>query len=33
MATACDKCGDFVPPISFQSAQPQMCKTDAPRPQ
>jgi hypothetical protein len=26
----CDRCGDFVPPIKFQS---QVCKQEAPRPQ
>ena len=26
----CDRCGDFLPPIKFQS---QVCKQEAPRPQ
>jgi hypothetical protein len=29
MLSACDKCGDFVPPIKFST---QACKDEAPRP-
>ncbi|MGH6769609.1 MAG: hypothetical protein ACRECO_11380 [Xanthobacteraceae bacterium] len=32
LAAACDKCGDFVPPIRLQADQPQVCKDEAPRP-
>jgi hypothetical protein len=32
MVAACDKCGDFVPPIRFQAPDLQVCKDEAPRP-
>jgi hypothetical protein len=32
-AAACDKCGDFVPPIRFLSdQQPEVCRDQAPQP-
>jgi len=30
LLAACDRCGDFVPPIKFEA---QACKDEAPRPQ
>jgi hypothetical protein len=30
LLAGCDSCGDFLPPIKFQS---QVCKQEAPRPQ
>jgi len=30
LLAACDRCGDFVPPIKFQA---QACKDEVPRPQ
>jgi hypothetical protein len=31
-AAACDKCGDFVPPISFMAdSQPEACRDQAPK--
>jgi hypothetical protein len=32
LAAACDRCGDFVPPIRFQADQPQVCKPEPQRP-
>ena len=32
MAAACDKCGNFVPPIQFQADQIAVCRDEAPRP-
>jgi hypothetical protein len=32
LVAACDKCGDFVPPIRLQVDQMQVCKDEVPRP-
>ena len=32
-AAACDRCGDFVPPIGYLSdSQPEACRDQAPKP-
>jgi hypothetical protein len=32
-AAACDRCGDFVPPIRFMAdSQPEACRDQAPQP-
>jgi hypothetical protein len=30
-AAACDKCGDFVPPIRLHADQPDVCRDEAPK--
>jgi hypothetical protein len=32
MAAACDKCGNFIPPIQFQAGEIDVCRDEAPRP-